>query len=231
MRILAITSNQCLWRRVKSSLSEHFTIDHIPKGAIGLYSVQEPYYSGLIIDSDLPDMGGSNLCSQIRQQGITTPIIMINATEKLSERVSSLNQGADAVLSKIFEPSELLATLKSLLRRFADGSFPANNIYQVGNITVDLWNQVVRKGSKVVFLRKKEFALLNFFIRNKGRVLPREMIQDTLWQDSLTKDSNVVDVCVCSLRKDLRNLAGVNLIKTVYGAGYAYDDSHLQSKS
>jgi two-component system, OmpR family, copper resistance phosphate regulon response regulator CusR len=227
MRILLVSSNNALIARVENALKEEFAVDVVDSGAQGLYSAQEPFYSLVLIDFTLPDMSGSDLCSLIRQNNVYVPIMIFAESLKTPSRVSCFTRGADALVGKKFAPRALLARVRALLRRLSY-SAPPGGVYKIEDVEVNFWNRRVSHVDKVIPFRKKEFDLLEFFIRNKGRVLSRDMLLEAIWEDTSVRDSNVVDSYVCILRRKLSPFIQESPIRTVYGVGYIFNDLDLQ---
>ncbi len=230
MRILSVTSENRLKRKIKRALKDEFIVDFVDSGSLGIYSAQEEFYSLILLDTSLSDMSGIDLCSMIRKRGVTIPIIIISDKGCSSERISCLRQGADAYIPMDQISSELSVSIIALLRRISY-SYPTGDIYKIGNFNVDFCNHQVLLNGKDLKFKKKEYALLELFLRNKGRVLSRNVILEAVWEDGEKKESNVVSVNVYSLRQKLEQCLNTrNLIRTVYGLGYVFEDTELQQK-
>ena len=230
MRILILTGDLGFAQELKSCLNSDFAIDMETNSSRGVYASQEDFYSLILLDSSLEDVRGSQICSLIRRNNVVTPILMFTNDLKVSSRVSCLHSGADDCLTRPFEGEELRARTKALIRRFSK-SIPKDNVYRVGDFSVDFWNRCIKYGDSAISVCRKEFELLELLIRNRNHTLTRDFIFESLWDESSTNCSNTVDVYICYLRKKLKDLVRKDPIRTVYGIGYVFDDSELQKNS
>ncbi len=215
MHILLIEDQEKLADNIRKFLEmEHYavTVSHDGKEGFELAMTQE--VDLLILDINLPGMDGYVICTLLRQQKKNMPILMLTARTKQQEVVHGLNIGADDYLAKPFDLDELLARIRALLRRHAT---ERQAQLQTGSVTLDTNTQEVRKGKKKVDLSPKEYALLEFLLRNKGMVQDRPRIIEHVWggRDELMF-SQTVDVHIAYLRRKL----GKSVIQTVPGKGY-----------
>ena len=227
MRLLLVTEDSNIARKISKSLEKEHILDVVKEPTNAVYFVEDLAYSTIILDNAISSISAPELCYQIRQRGVRLPILILGEEKDTLGRVSSINQGADVCLSRNFDSVELLAQLKALLRRFSPDA-PLDNVYKMGNLSVDFWSRCLFVNNKKYRLRKREFDLLEFFILNKNQVLSRDKILTTLWKDSADTSSNVVDVNVCNLRNKLKALTKKSFIKTIYGSGYIFEDFDLQ---
>jgi len=214
MHILIIEDQQKLAENIRRFLElEHYAVSVAHDGREGFERAMTQTIDLLILDINLPGMDGYVLCSMLRQHGKNMPILMLTARTKRQEIVHGLNIGADDYLTKPFDLAELLARVRSLLRRNSD----KQPVLATGSITLDTNTREVRRGKKIVSLSPKEYALLEFLLRSKGRVQDRPSIIEHVWggRDELLF-SQTVDVHVAYVRRKL----GKNVIKTVPGKGY-----------
>lgn len=218
MRILIIEDNQKLAAALKDGLIESgFVIDCLFDGEQGQLRIETSYsaYDLVILDVMLPKRDGMTVCKNIRSQKINIPILMLTAKDTIADKVTGLNYGADDYLVKPFAFDELLARVHALLRR------PQNTLAPeliVGNLTLNpLTKQVAIKGRGVT-LTQKEFTILEFMMRNSGRVLNRQEIIDHAWEYDFTPYSNLVDARIKNIRKKID--PDNKLIQTVRGMGY-----------
>jgi DNA-binding response OmpR family regulator len=206
-----------LLRRVLTE--ERHSVDVATDGTEGLELAASDTYDLVILDRMLPGMDGVALCRQMREDGVQTPVLMLTALGAVEDRVSGLNAGADDYLTKPFAMEELLARVNALLRRRSRDIEAAPEL-RVGNLALDLVRHEVRRGDRVIELTAKEFQLLEYLMRNSGRVLTRTQILDHVWGYNFDSFSNVVDIYVHYLRNKIDRDFPEPLIKTVRGVGY-----------
>jgi two-component system OmpR family response regulator len=176
----------------------------------------------------LPDMAGYDICKDIRSSGSEVPILILTGNKDLGSRVGMLNAGADDYLVKPFSVAELRARLNALLRR-APAKF-GPDMLAVQDLVLDPNRREVERGGKRITLRRKEFDILEYLVRNKGRAVTRSMIFDHVWESTSEKWSNTVDVHIKYLRDKIDRPFAVPLIKTAYGVGYMIDDVNVTKK-
>jgi DNA-binding response OmpR family regulator len=175
----------------------------------------------IILDVMLPDGDGVELCRQLRRQKITTPILMLTVLGAITDKVAGLDAGADDYLTKPFQLDELLARLRSLLRR---SQALEGSTLQSGELVMDLQEHQVTLDGTRVKLSAKEFALLEFMMRNPRKLLSRAMISESVWDMNYESSSNVIDVYVSSLRRKVDRDSQKPRIETVIGSGYRFLD-------
>ena len=173
-------------------------------------------YDLMIFDIMLPGMNGIELCRKLRERGVKKPVLMLTAIDSVESKVEGLESGADDYLTKPFAFSELLARLKALLRRSADSS----SELMLEDLRIDLLARRVFREGKEILLTPKEFAMLEYLMRNKGRVLSRTQIIENVWGYNFDPSTNIVDVHVKFLREKIDKGYGKALIHTVRGTGY-----------
>jgi DNA-binding response OmpR family regulator len=223
MRILLVTEDSNIAQKISKNLDKEHILDVVKEASNAVYFAEEPAYSVIILDHAVSSVSINDLCYQIRQRGVRLPILVLSDSENIDSRVSSINQGADVCLPREFDPAELIAQIKALLRR-SSLEAPLDNVYKIGDLTIDFWNRSIRAKGKRLRMRKREYDLLEFFILNKNQILSRDKILASLWRDSGETDSNVVDVSVCGLRNTINSLTSLELIKTIYGVGYIFEE-------
>jgi DNA-binding response OmpR family regulator len=167
----------------------------------------------------LPDRDGVEVCKNLRRRSIATPILMLTALSGTDEKVAGLDAGADDYLTKPFEFEELLARIRTLLRR---GDASEGRILEYNDLVLDLYTRRASRAGKEVELTNKEFALLEYLMRNPNRVLSRTQISEKVWDMYFESSSNVVDVYISALRKKLDRGHEQQLIHTIKGAGYRF---------
>lgn len=220
MHILVIEDERrlgVLLRRVL--MEERHAVDVTQDGQEGLDLASSDTYDLVILDVMLPGMNGFDVCAQLRAHGVHTPVLMLTARDAVQDRVTGLNAGADDYLVKPFAMEELLARVQALLRR-REQSVDMGQELRVADLTLDLVRHEVRRGDRNIDLTAKEFALLEYLMRNPGQVLTRTQITDRVWRYDLDALSNVVDTYIHYLRDKVDRGFGHNLIKTVRGVGY-----------
>ncbi|MGA9192899.1 MAG: response regulator transcription factor [Anaerolineales bacterium] len=218
MRILLVEDNQRLSDSLKRSLAEDgYAVDVAYDGEEGEAWGLSYDYDAIILDIMLPKKDGLAVCRNLRDERVKSPIIMLTARDTVDDRVSGLDSGADDYLVKPFALEELLARLRALLRRDADDKSPE---LRVGDLCLDPATHRVERAGRPINLTAKEFSLLEYFMRNRGRIVTREMAEDHIWSYDFQASSNVVDVYVRRLRRKIDDPFETRLLETVRGAGY-----------
>lgn len=166
----------------------------------------------------LPGMDGLSVIEKARERGIKTPIIILSAKRDVDDRIKGFQKGGDDYLVKPFSFSELLVRIQALIRRSA-AAVP-ETILSCGDLTLSLISHKVERGGKEIELQPKEFALLEYLLRNKGRVLSKTLIMEKIWQYDFDPQTNIVDVLVSRLRSKIDKDFDVKLLHTVRGVGY-----------
>lgn len=220
MHILVVEDERRLATLLRRVLTEErHTVDVANDGVAGLDLAASDTYDLVILDVMLPGMDGLQICNELRDVGIQTPVLMLTARGAVEDRVAGLKSGADDYLVKPFAMEELLARVDALLRRRAHGLEIAPAL-QVGDLTLNLVRHEVQRGSRIIELTAKEFALLEYLMRNPGHVLTRTQIKDHVWSYDFDALSNVVDTYIHYLRDKIDRGFSKSLIKTVRGVGY-----------
>ena len=218
MRILVVEDERDLNRILTKTLSaEGCSVDACFDGLEALDYLSGASYDVIVLDRMMPRMDGMELLSRLREQGDETPVIFLTAKDAVSERVRGLDAGADDYLVKPFSFDELMARIRVVTRKHSGST---TNLFTVGDLTVDTGAHTVRRGEKNINLSTKEFALLEYMIRNKGVVLSRESIENNLWNYDYSGGSNVVDVYISYLRRKIDSGWPNKLIHTVWGVGW-----------
>lgn len=222
MRALIIEDDQTIADFVVRGLREAgFVVDHASDGVAGLALARDGGYDVAIVDLMLPGLDGMTIIQALRRDGIRTPVLILSAKQTVSDRVSGLEIGGDDYLTKPFAFPELLARVQALIRRSgAAAAAPAGEL-TVGDLTLDLLSRkATRAGRPLEPLRPREFALLEYLMRNAGRVVSKTMILSHVWDYSFDPRTNVVDVLVFRLREKVDKGFDTKLIHTVRGMGY-----------
>lgn len=219
MRILYAEDQQKLALSVKKGLAhEGFAVDVVHRGDEALQRMlnNPPVYDLVILDVLLPEISGVEIVRAIREKGVLTPILLLTALGDVSDRVAGLNTGADDYLPKPFVFAELVARIRALLRRPVESK---SDTLSVRDITLDSRLHTVVKNGKPAVLTSKEFALLEYLMRNPDRVLSRAEIMNHVWDYNFDSLSNVVDVHMKNIRKKLQK-KNETIFETIHGVGY-----------
>lgn len=217
MRVLLVEDEKNVAAFIKKGLEEEFySVDIAEDGPDGLLMAMSNDYDLIILDIMLPGMNGIEVCKKIRERDRRVPILMLTAVDSVESKVLGLESGADDYLTKPFAFSELLARIKALLRRVPD----TVSELSIDNLKMELLTRRVYRGSKEITLTPKEFSLLEYLLRNSGRVLSRTQIIENVWGYNFDPGSNVVDVHIKFLREKIDSGFKRKLIHTVRGAGY-----------
>ena len=201
---------------VKGLKQAGFAVDHAADGERGLELALITSFDAAVMDILLPKLDGLSLVKRLRAQGIRTPVIFLSARANVDDRVSGLRAGADDYLTKPFAFSELLARVQALIRRASQAPEPTR--LTVGELTLDLMNREVTRAGEKIDLQAREFALLEYLMRNAGRVVTKTMILEHVWDYSFDPQTNVVDVLVHRVRAKID--PDKTLIHTLRGVGY-----------
>ena len=222
MRVLFVEDDATIAAFVGKGLREAgFAVDHAADGRTGAHLAVTQPYDVAIVDLMLPGLDGLSLIQQVREQQIRTPVIILSAKHTVDDRVRGLQAGGDDYLTKPFAFSELLARVQALIRR-STGTAEATRL-TAADVTLDLiTRRVTRAGREIEPLRPREFALLEYFMRNAGRVVSKTMILSHVWDYNFDPRTNVVDVLVFRLREKIDKDFEPKLIQTVRGVGYVF---------
>jgi DNA-binding response OmpR family regulator len=213
-----VEDNRSLNHTLRMSLDEVWhAVDASFDGSDGQYLAEVTPYDVIILDIMLPGKNGLEVCRELRQKGVRTPVLMLTARDTVEDRVTGLDSGADDYLVKPFALPELRARLRALLRREAPEK---NSILQVGDLLMDPATHKVERGGQTIDLTSKEYALLEYFMRNPGRLITREMAEQHVWDYDFEGVSNVIDVYIRRLRRKVDDPFEIKLLETVRGAGY-----------
>jgi heavy metal response regulator len=220
MRILVVEDERKVANFIRQGLEEEgHTVDVAGEGSAAIdLAAQGPAYDLVVLDVMLPGQDGFAVLSAMRSRRIGTPVLMLTARDTVADRVSGLDAGADDYLVKPFAFEEFLARARALLRR---GSHQHTALLRVGDLTLDPFRREAQRGARRLTLTTREYALLEYFMRNAGRVLTRPMLAEHVWGLDFDGESNIVDVYVGYLRRKIDGPGEARLVHTVRGAGYA----------
>ena len=218
MRILVVEDERDLNRILVKTLSaEGYSADACYDGMEALEYLAGAEYDAVVLDVMMPRMDGMEVLHRMRSAGNDTPVILLTAKDSVPDRVRGLDAGADDYLVKPFSFDELLARIRVVTRKRTGA---VTNVFTIADLSVDTAAHTVTRGGRLISLSSKEFALLEYMIRNKGVVLSRESIENNLWNYDYSGGSNVVDVYISYLRRKIDSGHAVKLIQTVWGVGW-----------
>ncbi|ANC39584.1 DNA-binding response regulator [Hafnia alvei] len=219
MRVLLIEDDKLIGDGIKAGLIKMgFSVDWFTEGKQGLSALDSAPYDAVVLDLSLPGMDGLDILRSWRQNGHDEPVLILTARDALEQRVAGLQQGADDYLCKPFALIEVAARLQALIRR-RHGQ--VQTTLNHGSVALDPINLTVTYNNEPIYLKPKEFALLELLLRNEGRVLPRPLIEEKIynWDDDVS--SNAIEVHIHHLRKKF----GSSFIRTVHGIGYTLGEA------
>ena len=222
MKILIVEDEPKTGDYLKQGLTEAGFVTNLARdGWDGLALAQEDHYDLMILDVMLPGINGWQVLQGVRQAGLDTPVLFLTARDQVADRVKGLELGADDYLVKPFAFAELLARVRTLVRRGHAGLEPA--VLKAADLELDLLRRRTMRAGRKIELTAKEFALLELFLRRKGEVLPRSLIASQVWDMNFDSDTNVIDVAVRRLRAKIDEGFELKLIHTVRGMGYVLE--------
>ncbi len=218
MKILVVEDEQRVAQFIQKGLKEEgHAVDCAYDGEEGGFLAEVNEYDLIILDLMLPKKNGLAVCAEIRERGVSTPVLILTARDAVQDKVRGLDAGADDYLTKPFVFDELLARVRALLRRSSENKAP---ILKIIDLELDPMSRRVTRGGKAIRLTTKEYALLEYMMRNPGRVLSRTRIGEHVWDMNFDPESNVIDVYVSHLRNKVDKGFDLPLIHTLRGQGY-----------
>ena len=224
MRALLVEDDVSIADFVVRGLKEAgFAVDHAAEGEAGLKAAIDHPYDVAIVDLMLPQRDGLSLIEELRRRAVATPVLILSARRSVDDRVRGLQAGGDDYLTKPFAFAELLARVQALVRRATRAPEPTT--LTVDDLVLDLLSRRVTRGGAVLDLRPREFALLEYLMRNAGHVVSKTMILSHVWDYSFDPQTNVVDVVVCRLRNKVDRDFAKKMIHTIRGVGYVLKTS------
>ena len=222
MKILIVEDEHKTGEYLRQGLGEAgFVVDLARDGTDGLHHALQESYDLVILDVMLPGMNGWQVLQGIRKRGLQMPVLFLTARDQVEDRVKGLELGADDYLVKPFSFAELLARVRTILRRGRSGTEPTSLL--VADLELDLLRRRVTRGGRKIDLTAKEFGLLELLMRRRGEVLPRSLIASQVWDMNFDGDTNVIEVAMRRLRVKVDEGRDVKLIQTVRGMGYVLE--------
>ena len=224
MRLLLVEDDIKIAQFVASGLREAgFAVDHATNGEDGLHLALTEPYDLAIVDLMLPKVDGLTLIEEVRHNNINTPVLILSAKRSVDDRVKGLKTGSDDYLVKPFAFSELLARIQALIRRSTRVTAPSE--LKIADLVLDLDKRRVYRADVEIFLQPLEFSLLEYLMRNAGRVVSKTMIMEHVWDYNFNPQTNVVEARICYLRDKIDKNFDVKLIHTVRGVGYVLKEA------
>jgi two-component system OmpR family response regulator len=223
-RILVVEDDAETADYVNKGLREAgYTVEHVADGRDGLYLASSSTFDAVVMDRMLPGMDGLSVVKALRAGGVETPILILSALAQLDERVTGLKAGGDDYLTKPFGFSELHARIENLVRR--RGGKSVETLLRCGDLTIDLLSRKVTRSGKALDLLPREFKLLEYFLRNKDRVVTRTMLLEQVWDYRFDPHTSIIDTHISRLRKKLDEGFDQPLLHTLRGVGYRLSES------
>jgi len=224
MRVLLVEDdNKIASFIVKGLKAVGYAIDHVSDGENGLHMAMTESYDAAIVDIMLPKLDGLSLVRKMRTESILTPVIMLSARGAVDDRVRGLQAGSDDYITKPFAFSELLARLQALIRRASGQAEPTR--LTVGDLSMNLITREVTREGRKIELQPMEFSLLEYLLRNSGRVVSKTMIMEHVWDYNFDPQTNVVEARICRLRDKIDRDFAKKLIRTIRGVGYVLQET------
>lgn len=223
MRVLIIEDEKNLTKVLKKGLEENsFAVEVCHDGEEGMYRAETYPFDAVILDIMLPKLDGLSVLQRLREKQISVPVIMLTAKGEVSDRVAGLNTGADDYLPKPFDFTELLARLRSVIRR---NKGRASSVIKISDLEIDMNLQMAKRASREIKLSAKEYRILEYLIMNRDRVISRAELIEHVYEMDFDLDSNVIDVYINYLRNKIDKGFDRQLIHTVRGSGYILKDN------
>lgn len=218
MRVLVVEDNRRLNHSIRMSLIDAgYAVDAAFDGLEGEELAEMTAYDVIVLDIMLPVKDGLEVCRDLRNKRVKTPILLLTARDAVEDRVTGLDSGADDYLVKPFAIEELLARLRALLRRESDDK---SGQLILADLVLDPATHFVQRAGQTIELTAKEYALLEYFMRNPNRLITREMAESHIWNYDFQSTSNVIDVYIRRLRRKIDDPFELKLFETIRGAGY-----------
>ncbi len=221
MKLLVIEDNHRIARHIKTLFGKNNIIQLVRSGEDGIDRAKRSNFDVIILDLGLPDVSGLEVCRAIRSHGILSPILVLTGLDEVALRVELLNSGADDYVTKPFNAEELVARVAAVSRRKDRQHY--DELLCVGDLVLNRTSREVSRNETKIYLRRKEYDILEYLVANKGRPVSRAMILDHAWTADRENWNNTVDVHIKQLRDKVDRPFSYPLIKTAYGIGYVVD--------
>jgi two-component system copper resistance phosphate regulon response regulator CusR len=223
VKILIVEDEPKTGEYLRQGLNEAgFVADLAANGSDGLHLALHGEYDLVILDVMLPELDGWQVLASLRRRGLDMPVLFLTARDQVEDRVKGLELGADDYLVKPFSFAELLARVRTILRRGRGGGVDSNTL-RTADLELDLLRRRVTRGGRRIDLTAKEFGLLELLMRRQGEVLPRSLIASQVWDMNFDSDTNVIEVAMRRLRIKIDDGQAIKLIQTVRGMGYVLE--------
>ncbi|MBD2755648.1 response regulator transcription factor [Spirosoma validum] len=224
MKLLVVEDEPKTLQAIQQGLEEsQFEVDIAYDGLIARRLALKNNYAAIITDVIIPGLNGFELCRQLRSEGLTTPILLLTAMGEVDDKISGFDSGADQYLTKPFQFSELLARVRALTKRGTQVAMTFQML-RYGGVEMNLDAKTVTRDGQPIDLTAREFALLEFLMRNQGRVLSKPAIAEHVWDQNFDTNTNVVEVYINYLRKKMDRGFPKKLIHTHFGMGYIFKE-------
>ena len=224
MKILIIEDDSSIASFVMKGLKEAgFTVDSASDGDDGYMKLLTGVYDAAVVDIMLPGMDGLTVIENIRSRNINTPIIILSAKREVDDRVIGFRKGGDDYLTKPFSFSELLVRIQALIRRSQKTATVTR--FKCADLTMDLISHSIKRDGNLIELQPKEFAVLEYLLRNQGRVISKTLIMEAVWDYNFDPQTNIVDVVISRLRSKIDKGFDAKLLHTVRGIGYVLKEN------
>lgn len=222
MRVLIIEDDKILAKTVEQCIGSKYDVDHAYDGEEGVLYAKQEIYDVIILDIMLPIMDGYGVLSELRNNKIYTPVLILTAKDGIGDKVKGFRYGADDFLVKPFNREELIVRLEALIRR-ANGNY-YDNIIEYKGLVLDLNSRKVQAGNKEIILQGKQFDVLEYLIKSKNTIITKEQIFDKIWGFDSETTTNVIEVYASGLRKELKKIGYDKYLKTIRGVGYIWSE-------
>ena len=225
MKILIIEDNISVRNVLRIGLeAEGYIVDDVGDGDRGSYFARVNKYNLILLDNVLPKKMGKQVCKEIREAGVSTPVLLLSAKADINSKILLLDEGADDYMTKPFSFEELKSRIKALTRRPV---ILTTSIIKIGNLTIDTNNFEIKKGQKKIYLTRKEFTLLNLLIENKGQVVSRGTIMEFAWDSNMDPFSNTIETHIRNIRSKIGDRRK-QIIKNIPGRGYKINNNLIR---
>ena len=222
MRVLIIEDDKILAKTVEQCIGSKYDVDHAYDGEEGVLYAKQEIYDVIILDIMLPIMDGYGVLSELRNNKIYTPVLILTAKDGIGDKVKGFRYGADDFLVKPFNREELIVRLEALIRR-ANGNY-YDNIIEYKGLVLDLNSRKVQAGDKEIILQGKQFDVLEYLIKSKNTIITKEQIFDKIWGFDSETTTNVIEDEASGLRKELKKIGYDKYLKTIRGVGYIWSE-------